>query len=52
VTKAQKLSDHFGFKTRISKPLTIAEIANQHEREQKSSVIEILGFRRQEILES
>jgi hypothetical protein len=46
--KGQKLSNHFGFDTIISKPMTIAEIANQHEKEQKEKV-EVIGFRRQEV---
>ena len=33
--KGQKLSNHFGFDTIISRPMTIAEIANQHEKEHK-----------------
>jgi hypothetical protein len=49
VTKSQRLSDHFGFETIINKPMTIAEIANQHEKEQKDK-IEVIGFRRQEEL--
>jgi ATPase family associated with various cellular activities (AAA) len=49
VAKAQKLSDHFGFNTQIKKPLTIAEIANQHEIEPRPGRVEIIGFRRQEI---
>jgi SpoVK/Ycf46/Vps4 family AAA+-type ATPase len=43
--KGQRLSKHFGFETVINKPMTIAEIANQHEKEQKEK-IEIIGFRR------
>jgi hypothetical protein len=44
--KGQKLSNHFGFDTIISRPMTIAEIANQHEKEPKEK-IEVIGFRRQ-----
>lgn len=44
--KGQKLSNHFGFDTIINRPMTIAEIANQHEREVKEKV-EVIGFRRQ-----
>lgn len=46
VGKAQKLSDHFGFNTIISEPMTIAAIANQHERETPVERVEIMGFRR------
>jgi ATP-dependent 26S proteasome regulatory subunit len=51
VTKAQRLSDHFGFNTTIKKPMTIAEIAHQHEKEQPVERVEIIGFRR-ELLEN
>ncbi|MEP7373373.1 MAG: AAA family ATPase [Chitinophagaceae bacterium] len=45
-SKGQKLSDHFGFDTIINRPMTIAEIANQHEKGAKDKV-EVIGFRRQ-----
>jgi hypothetical protein len=48
--KAQVLSDHLGFNTVIKKPMTIAEIAHQHEKEYEDRKIEIVGFRRQETL--
>ena len=41
VDKAQKLSDHLGFDTMITKPMTVAEIANQHEEEQEANKIEV-----------
>jgi ATPase family associated with various cellular activities (AAA) len=49
VDKAQQLSKHMGFDSVINKPMTVAEIANQHEPsfERKQHVI---GFRR-EVLE-
>jgi len=47
VAKAQKLSDHFGMNTVITKPMTIAEIANQHEKDQKGNRVEVIGFRRE-----
>ena len=49
VNKAQALSNHLGFKTAISKPMTVAEIANQHEKEQVVNRIEISGFHRREL---
>jgi len=49
VKKAQKLSKYFGFDTEISKAMTVAEIANQHEKEQVEKV-EVIGFRRQEVV--
>ncbi len=47
VVKAQRLSNHFGFKTAINKPMTIAEISNQHEEEFQSTKKEVIGFRTQ-----
>ena len=45
--KAQRLSDHLGFNTTICKPMTIAEIANQHEKMETKDKVEVIGFRRQ-----
>lgn len=47
VAKAQKLSNHFGMNTMITKPMTIAEVANQHEKDQKGNRVEVIGFRRE-----
>jgi hypothetical protein len=44
--KAQRLSKHFGFDTVVNRPMSIAEIANQHERSESSQRIEVMGFRR------
>lgn len=46
VAKAQRLSDHFGFSTVVTRPMTIAEIANPHEKVQDTERNEVLGFRR------
>jgi hypothetical protein len=46
VAKTQRLSDHLGFTTVIKRPMTVAEIANQHEKDQTESRMEIIGFRR------
>lgn len=43
--KAQKLSDHLGFDAVITKPMTLAEISNQGEMEQKPAQMEAIGFR-------
>lgn len=51
VPKAQRLSKHLGFDTVINKPMTVAEIANQHEKEQKESRVTVIGFRK-EMLEN
>jgi len=49
VAKAQQLSNHFGFDAIIKQPMTIAEIANQHEKGQKADRVEVIGFRRNPI---
>ena len=46
VAKAQRLSRHLGLNTEINQPMTIAEIANPHEKEQPASKVEVIGFRR------
>jgi tRNA uridine 5-carbamoylmethylation protein Kti12 len=46
VEKSQRLSDHLGFKTTITRPMAIADIAGQHEKTQKQPTIEVIGFRR------
>ena len=46
VAKSQRLSDHLGFDTVITKPMTVAEIANQHEDDQNTKQVETIGFRR------
>ena len=46
VEKAQRLSDHLGLKTIVNQPMTIAEVANPHEKEQPVSRVEVIGFRR------
>ncbi len=46
INKAQALSDHFGFKTLINEPMTIAEIAGQHERKEPvKEHTKVIGFR-------
>jgi len=47
IEKAQRLSQHLGFDTEIRRPMTIAEIANQHEKENKQDRVQVIGFRRQ-----
>jgi len=47
VEKAQHLSKQLGFDTVIKQQMTIAEIANQHEKAQPIEKTEVIGFRRQ-----
>lgn len=50
IEKAQRLSQHLGFDTEITRPMTVAEIAKQHEPEAIMNRVEVIGFRRQETL--
>ncbi len=52
VQKAQALSNHLGFNTIINLPMTIAEISNQHEQVYESKTVQVIGFRRQAIMEN
>jgi SpoVK/Ycf46/Vps4 family AAA+-type ATPase len=52
VEKAQALSNYFGNDTVITKPMTIAEIANPHEATQLVNHIEIAGFHKRELIEN
>jgi ATP-dependent 26S proteasome regulatory subunit len=49
VDKAQTLSIKMGFDTEIREPMTLAEVANQHEKLEAQKKVEVIGFRRQEI---
>lgn len=46
IEKAQRLSNHFGFDKIITEPMTIAALANPHEKEIKTERPEVIGFRR------
>lgn len=46
VAKAQRLSDHLGFDSIITRPMTLAEVANQHDRDFEPRKVESIGFRR------
>lgn len=50
VEKSKRLSAHFGHDVVIDKSMTIAEIANPHEKVQEPVTTEVIGFRRQEVL--
>jgi ATPase family associated with various cellular activities (AAA) len=45
ITQSQRLSDHLGFNTTITRPMTVAEIANQHEKQYDAPEIRAIGFR-------
>lgn len=50
VAKSQKLSNHLGFNKTITQSMTIAEIANPHEKTAVVAGVEVIGFRRSEVL--
>jgi hypothetical protein len=52
VGKAQRLSNHFGNNAIITKPMTIAEVANQHEKQHTVNRVEVLGFHNRKLIES
>jgi len=45
VSKSQRLSKHLGFDQAITEPMTIAEIANPHEKNNGEKPVEVIGFR-------
>jgi len=49
VEKAQKLSDHLGFTSFIGQPMTLAEVANQNDKQFEMKKVEVVGFKRQEV---
>ncbi len=45
IAQSQRLSKHLGFDTIITRPMTIAEISGQNERQVEPDRMEVLGFR-------
>lgn len=52
VEKARRLSKHLGFDKPIDEPMTVAEISNQHEQTFETKQVQVLGFRREEIMQN
>lgn len=50
IDKAQRLSNHLGLTATITEPMTIAEIANPNEKNEPIQRMEVIGFRRNEVL--
>jgi hypothetical protein len=48
--KAQRLSDHLGFAKEINRPMTIAEITNPEDMEVTKPSIQVMGFRREAMM--
>jgi hypothetical protein len=48
--KAQRLSDHLGFKNIIDKPMTIAEITNPDDMNVEQPPMQVMGFRREALM--
>jgi len=46
--KAQKLSNHLKLNSTITKPMTVAEITNQHEQNFETKQVQVIGFRQHE----
>jgi hypothetical protein len=49
IAKAQKLSDHLGYKNIITQPLTLAEVTNPTETNYEAPKVTVLGFRREDV---
>lgn len=52
IEKAQRLSDHLGFNTIVNRPMTVAEITNQHEQLFETKQVNAIGFRQAEVLQN
>ena len=52
VAKAKRLSEHLGFDKQIEAPMTVAEITNQHEQNFETKQVQILGFRREALMQN
>lgn len=50
VAKAQQLSNHLGFANKINRPMTIAEIANPGDMEVVNPSVQVMGFRREPLM--
>ena len=50
IEKSQRLSEVLGYQASINRPMTIAEISNQEEKDIQPDKIEVIGFRRAETL--
>lgn len=44
VAKAQQLSNHLGYNRIINRPMTVAEISNQHEVNFETKQVQVIGF--------
>lgn len=47
INKAQKLSDHLKYDSVITRPMTVAEVTNQHEQVFETKQVNVIGFRRE-----
>jgi len=52
VDKARKLSNHLGLKTDINRPMTLAEITNPEDNYQQTVKTNVIGFRRELLMEN
>ena len=52
IEKGQRLSNHLGFDRIIDKPMTVAEISSQHEPSFETTQVNVIGFRREMVMEN
>lgn len=50
IEKSKLFSKHFGYDSKLDKPMTIAEIANPHEKQHSVKETKAIGFQRQEVM--
>jgi SpoVK/Ycf46/Vps4 family AAA+-type ATPase len=47
--KSRRLSNHLGFNGLINQPMTLAEVANQNDKQYEIKRMEVVGFKRPEV---
>jgi ATP-dependent 26S proteasome regulatory subunit len=52
IDKARKLIDHLNLKIKINKPMTLAEITNPENNYQEAVKTNVIGFRREVLIEN
>jgi len=52
IEKGQRLSNHLGFDRIIDRPMTVAEISGQNEANFESKQVNVIGFRREMVMEN
>ncbi len=52
VSKAKKLSQHLGLLKEVNKPMTLAEITNPEDTHYETPKVNVIGFRREAVMEN